>query len=212
MKYIFGVLILAIGFVSCEGTENNVQEPQTNDLDSLEMEVSDTYEIPSFDNEIEFAKYVIDKFNKFEFEALAPFINDDVGVLFSPYAHIVKETAPIYDNHMLVDGFEEEVYWGVQDGSGDPLYYTLRYFIERHISSLDINSDLTEINIFTDKPKNYGSELHNVHEIFEGDTYVEFYHPPSEEGYLDWKGLIVVVSKNGDKYQLKAIIHNQWTI
>ena len=39
---------------------------------------------------------------------------------------------------------------------------------------------------------------------------VDFYIAPSKEGYLDWNELIIVVKKVNEKYQLQAVVHNQW--
>ena len=85
-------------------------------------------------------------------------------------------------------------------------------YLNKYVLTFDINDKNVKTSTYNGKPTAYGSELHNMQEIYPNATFVEFYHPPSEVGYMDWNALIFVVEKNGNDYLLKAIIHNQWTV
>ncbi|MBW7867062.1 MAG: hypothetical protein H3C31_01920 [Brumimicrobium sp.] len=206
MKYFLGLLFL-ISLFSCD------LEKKEQPLDKLEIEddiKSSEDNFRAFENELEFAQFCVQQIIAGNYNSLNDYM-DEKGILFSPYAYIDVETAQQFDKERFNQS-NEKMFWGYADGSGDSIVSTLDEFIKKHVSWLNLKDPKLKINVYKDKPKTYGSELHNVQEIFPNNTYVEFYLPPSQEGYFDWNALIVVVDKENSNYLLKAILHNQWTI
>ncbi|MFA5574791.1 MAG: hypothetical protein WC994_07030 [Brumimicrobium sp.] len=203
--YLFALLL----FVSCgEQVQGNINKTEDNQIDNTATDVEE--ELLEFENELEFARFCLDQLKEENFQGLKKYANAEI--LFSPYAYIDLKTVRSIDLDDFDTSDEEIYFWGIYDGKGDSILLTNHEYLQKYVFNFDYNDGSIKTQIYTDKPNAYGSELHNIQEVYAGDTYVEFYKSPSEEGYLDWNALLIVVETIDGQYFLRAIIHNQWTI
>ena len=212
MNKIWTITLLA-GLISCENTSKLPTDP-TNintevNSEGEEIAPSETNAPIEFKDEIEFAKYCATQIEKGNIKELSAYT--DGNILFSPYAHIDQKTARKVSLTELEANKKDVHFWGIQDGSGDSLLMTTPNYLKRYVLNFDIQDKKVELSASTQKPKVRGNELHNMQKLYPKATFVEFYHPPSKEGYLDWQAMIYVVEKVENQYILKAILHNQWT-
>lgn len=216
MKKIIGITLL-IMFCSCKKGKNNsskITDSTEQEIDSIKADFSAQEKKKansiSFDNEKQFAEYVVKQLDEKSYDNLDKYVKDKI--LFSPYAHIKTELARKVTLEELKNQNPKEKYiWGVYDGRGDTIYLSTSKYLEEFGVNFDPKDRNIEINTFDDQPKARGSELQNVHKIYPDAYYVEFYLPASEEGGMDWKGLILVIEKENDHFYLQAVLHNQWT-
>ncbi|PKR79852.1 hypothetical protein CW751_12920 [Brumimicrobium salinarum] len=224
MKNIFlGLLVIA--FTACENRgsddsrslgdqegslasskQDESSGEQVNETPSLK---EDTMHEVQFDNVVEFAKFCAKTIENGDVVAAEKWI--DAPVMFSPYAFIDQQMVKKFTvADMLIE--DETVYaWGIYDARGDTILKRKSEYLAEFVLSFNWEDEDVEVQVYDEKPMAYGSELHNVQEVFPAAKYVSFYKPPSKEGFLDWRALIFVIEEQNNSYQLKAIVNNQWT-
>ncbi|HLV43055.1 MAG TPA: hypothetical protein VKY37_12305 [Brumimicrobium sp.] len=212
MNRVWGLtFVFSLVLFSCEN--NPISEGQTAD-DKVVLKGGEESLSYNFKDEVEFSKVCLEELREGNLEVFHQFA--EKKILLSPYAYIDQANFRKVSIAEIETPNDDIHFWGIYDGRGDSILMTTPEYLNRYILNFPINSDGVEINVYEDKPKAYGSELHNMHEIYPNATFVEFYHPPSEEGYMDWNALIFVVEiikhDYGNEYLLKAIVHNQWTV
>lgn len=198
------VLILA---VSCSNNEQSSTDKQVKKEDTSTVSKAPA----EFSSEINFAYYCMEQLQKSNFSGLSKYVNDN-GVLFSPYAHVDTTTAPILSISALNKHKNSPVIWGLQDGTGDTLKYSVSQFVDKYILPFKDSSKNVTTRVFTANPSVHGNELHNIHELYPGDKFVEFYYPATSASGMDWRAIILVVGKDRSHYILKAVVSNEWTI
>ena len=214
MKRICSVILLA-SLLSCDNTGE-----QTSSIDVVERNSSENsnevindenerFKQIEFKDEIEFAKYFAIQLQEGNIKELSSYTSGNI--LLSPYAHVEKSTARKVSLKEIETHTDDVHHWGNFDGSGDSILLTTSEYLNKFVLSFDLKDARVKVSASTDKPKVRGNELHNMQDLFPKATFVEFYHPPSKAGYLDWQAVIYVVEKVNNQYVLKAIIHNQWT-
>lgn len=206
-------MALVAVMVSCKNTsEQKTNADKTNlevNSEGEEIAPSETPELIEFKDALEFAKYCATQLEKGNIKELKPYTNGEI--LFSPYAHVDTKTARKVMVSELEAHGETVHFWGIQDGSGDSLLLTTPEYIKRYVLNFDIQGKNVKQNASNQTPKVRGNELHNLQKHYPKATFVEFYQPPSKEGYLDWEAMIYVVEKIENQFILKAVLHNQWT-
>ena len=213
MKRIWSIILVA-GLLSCENTreqnatiDNVDAESGVNSEEVNEVEKDKKIE---FKDEIEFAKYCANQLLDGNIKELSAYTNGNI--LLSPYAHIDQSNVRKVSLNEIAAHTDDVHYWGDFDGSGDSILLTTPEYLNRYVLSFDLDDKKVKQSISNKVPKVRGNELHNMQKTFPNATFVEFYHPPAKEGYLDWQALIYVIEKTNNQYILKAIIHNQWTV
>src|SRR5690554_4560798 len=184
-----GIAICVLGLTACAGSsDDSVETKEKNE--SIEQETSsEEHEVLSFENEVEFARFFAEKLQEGDAETLKNYTNETI--LLSPYAFIDTNTVRNLSVEELLEENNDQIYfWGIYDGRGDSIQMTNSNYLNDYVFNVDVASENVEISSYLGKPKAYGSELHNVHEMYPDAKLVEFYQPPSEEGYMDWNALI----------------------
>jgi len=206
------ILIFVAGLCSCENSNEHDKDNSDSEVETQPIEESaeeETQEAVSFKDEVDFAKYCSSQLENGNIDALGSFVRETI--LFSPYAYIDQSTARKVTLDEIAAHTNDIHYWGVYDGRGDSILMTTPEYLNQFVLRFSLNDEVVKINTYNDKPKAYGNELHNMHKIYPDAMFVEFYHPPSNDGYMDWNALIYVVEMKDDQYILRAIVHNQWT-
>src|SRR5690554_780521 len=213
MKNKLGVILL-LSLFSCESNieqKQDVEELQLNGVEEVhKLNDKEEQGVVTFEDEVDFVKYCFLQLNEGNIEAVRPFVSEDI--LLSPYAYIEQKTVRKVSLAEIEAPKIEPSFWGYTDGKGDSILMTTPEYLDKYVFSIDINDELVKTSVYEGRPKAYGSELHNVHEVYPKAKMIEFYKPASKEGHFDWKTLIFVIEEVDGKFLLKAIIHNQWTV
>jgi hypothetical protein len=59
-----------------------------------------------------------------------------------------------------------------------------------------------------------GNSINNINTAYPKSDYIENYFSGFNKKYegMDWRALRLVFQKEGDRYYLVGIVHDQWTI
>lgn len=202
---------LGLFLFSCENS------PAVSDVKEVEKEgelvevkhENRTNEAQVFETAQEFAKFCLSSIDNDNFERIAPYVADEL--VLSPNAYIDVKTVQKLDFKEVAKPTDKVYTWGVQPGSGNPIELTVPAYFDKFVRDIDINMDELEVTTYKDKPISRGSELHNMQDFFSGCEFVEFFKPPSEEGFIDWSALFLIVRHEDDGYKLVGLVHNLWT-
>lgn len=145
-------------------------------------------------------------------ETLKAFVHPKKGVRFSPYSFVNVRDDVVLKADQMADFFadgREALYWGVRDGSGDPIVLAPAAYYEDFIYPVDFKAS-GRMNV--NKIEGKGSSLENTATAYPGASVVEFYYPgTSEYGEMDWRSLRFVYEKDGDMWYLVGVVSNSWT-
>jgi hypothetical protein len=139
-------------------------------------------------------------------------VNEDKGLLFSPYLYIQSESV-VFTSDQVERFFQDssEYVWGHFDGRGNPIQKTPQEYYERFIYVENfIEADEVVYNEIVKR----GNLKSNIDEVYDEVEFVEYFVSGSDEyDGADWRSLILVFDTSDRvKPELVAIIHNQWTI
>lgn len=145
---------------------------------------------------------------------LSTLVHAEKGLRFSPYVNVNPATDRKLTKEEIRTALEGDTiyYWGIYDGSGEPINLTTEKYFERFIYSKDFSVS-TEISISTTELRTYGNIIDNTFDIYPGATVVQYHLPGTnpEYGGMDWQSLRLVFEKEGETWYLIGIIHDEWT-
>ena len=223
MKNLFRILsvIFLAGLISCNtNTDNNgiaeeVKVTTTDTvttLDSLPEENVEQTSISTDSNLTLLSKEVLLVLKNKDYTAFAKYIHPEDGCLFSPYGYIDTVAARVISQanfvNLLNDG--KKLNWGNYDGSGDAIELSLKQYFEKFVYNADF---LYPEKFAINKMLGSGNSLNNLTKIFPNLNFTESYFPGFKKEYsgMDWTTLRLVFKKLGDKFYLRAVVHDQWT-
>lgn len=163
---------------------------------------------------ISITKKVLTLVKEKNYVSFAEYIHPVSGLRFSPYSYIdsVKDIRLSRDKFLAaVKNKKQKITWGSYDGSGDRILLALEGYFKEFVYDADfVNPE----KLATNKIIGVGNSLNNLEEIYPGLAFTESYFSGFEKKYegMDWRSLRLVFKKEGDRYYLVAIIHDQWTI
>ncbi len=219
----FNKFILMICFLVAGCNQNSSTKKITTydsvaiNNDSIEKKISsknDTVSVMKNDTALMNLSVSILKYLKAkDTKKLAEFIDSSSPVRFSPYGdvdtlHDKKLTA---EELLAYSKNQKKIHWGIYDGTGYPINLSLNKYFEKFVYDLDfLKAKQTSIN----KIISGGSTFNNLVSIYPDCDFTQFYFPGSEKKYngMDWKALVLVFKKDGGKYYLVGVIHDQWRI
>ncbi|SFF28132.1 hypothetical protein SAMN05216378_5755 [Paenibacillus catalpae] len=160
----------------------------------------------------ETAKAIIASMQQQDIEKLSTYIHPEKGLLFSPYAHIDKDTALTFHAGELPALEDPKIYeWGSYDGSGEPISLTFGDYYKKFVYDQNF-AEAEEVG--HNKVLGQGNSLVNLREMYPGSTYFDYHFSgfdPELSG-MDWESLILVLEQHNGAWYLCAIVHSQWTI
>lgn len=206
--FLFSIILL----FSCGGnkTENTaVVNDTVKKTDSIQAEtglISETERknLETADAET-LARFALKAFQEKNFE-LIQYICDstDEGVQFTPYK-IQDKQDRIQNFFQLPKDSSEKFMWGFYDGSGDSILLNLPAYVRKFVIKHDYSKDTIQVS------KSESTQMKNGKMVQEAT--VEFKYPGSEKnGNMDWCSVKFCFIKKDQRFFLKAIIHDQWTI
>lgn len=148
-----------------------------------------------------------------DYNALSRYAHPVEGIRFSPYAFVdtggdIKLSAKTLAAQAKKT---DSLSWGNYDGSGDNIRLSFQDYFNRFVYNADfLNAEQVSIN----KMIGGGNSLNNLTAAYPGADFTENYFSGFDPKYggMDWCCLRLVFKKQGNKYYIIAIIHDQWTI
>jgi predicted small secreted protein len=160
----------------------------------------------------EAARDVVDILRDRDLDHLAEIVDPELGLRFSPYAHIEIEASQRFDADKLPE-FKQttELEWGAYDGSGDPILLSFRDYFEKFVYDQDFAS---APDVSLNELKGQGNVPFNGPDVYPGSSYVEFHFPGFDSQYegMDWESLILILRLVNGDWKLCAIVHAGWTV
>ncbi len=204
---IASIIFLLILLFLCACSNQYVEQEESEQLEHEDIE--------STDGEIDVLKLseevLIALANK-EMESVASIVDEEKGLLFSPYLYI-HEDALVFSKKEVETFFERKdvLNWGHYDGSGFLIELTTEEYYEKFIYSRNF---LEHDEVVKNKIVERGNIIDNFDEVFEEYQFVEYFIEGTEEfSGMDWESLYFVFDTSDDTNpKLIAIVHNQWTI
>ena len=230
MKNFFGLVMFFFILIlfSCNGNENQTTEttseevvitkPDTNTISKVDSPVlvipkEEIAPVLSLDSTLTLlSKEVLLLLKNKDYKALVNYIHPEVGVVFSPYGFIDNENSILLTREKFLQALNDgkKINWGNYDGSGDPINLSLKDYLQKFVYNADyLNAEKFSIN----KMIGSGNSLNNLKKVFPGLHFTESYFSgfKKELSGMDWTTLRLVFKKSGDKYFLRAFVHDQWT-
>ncbi|MDF2385203.1 hypothetical protein JMG10_27280 [Nostoc ellipsosporum NOK] len=212
MKYL--PLILVIFFLACNN-ENKEKKPVVADTTANENpsisvqgpeKTGDSLAIYAL------ADSIVAALNNRDLVKLASFVHPEKGVRFAPYAYIDSTDS----KHFTTDGLKRsklpDVHrWGSYDGSGDPIYLSIKRYFKRFVTNVDyLKAPQRRYNSFV----GFGNSLNNLREFFPAASFVEYYYPGFDKKFegMDWCCLRIVIEPYNGTFKLTGVVHDEWTI
>ena len=148
-----------------------------------------------------------------DYLAMSSIVHPDYGVVISPSATVSLSTNRRFtaEQVALFENDTNVYFWGVQDGSGEPIEISPAAYFDEYILSKDYSSaPLIGVN----KIVRSGNALENIEEEFPGVKYVDFHIPGVERDNpdeLDWSSVRIGFEDHEGLLWLTVIISSRWT-
>lgn len=173
-----------------------------------------SHNTPPDTNAYKTSQEVLKTLKRKDMEQLSAYVNPQKGVRFSPYLHVELDTDRKYTKEEIKTALNDTTvkYWGIYDGSGEPISLTFAQYFDKFIYSGNFLAS-TEISISATELRSWGTIIDNDFEVYPDATIVQ-YHLPGiipEYGGMDWQSLRLVFEKEGKIWYLVGIVHDQWT-
>jgi hypothetical protein len=155
---------------------------------------------------------VVEALRERDLKSLTHWIDPKLGLRFSPYSHINKDSDLVFEADTLPTFKDTDTLkWGLADGTGDPIELTFRNYFERFVYNQDF-ADATNVSVNQILGK--GNSEFNGTEVYPDASYVEFHFPGFDKKLdgIDWQSLVLVFMPHDGDWKLAAIVHGQWTI
>jgi hypothetical protein len=157
---------------------------------------------------------VLESIRDGDFAALSRAAHPEFGVVFSPFATVTLSTNMRFcPEQIAVFGDDSNVYfWGVQNGSGEPIEMTLIEYFDKFVYSRNyIDAPIVGV----DRIVRSGNALENITEVFPGVRFVDFHFPCVERDPADepqWSSLRLGFEDHDGALWLTVIINSRWTV
>lgn len=209
----FASLLLALLLAGC-GMVNKAANPSESVVIETPSSAPSASPSPVSEEDaplVETAGEVVRALRDRDLNRLATWIHPEKGLLFSPSPHLDPATARTFPANGLPSFSDSRKFvWGVQHGSGEPIELTFREYFDAYVYDQDY-AEAPSVSV--NRLVGQGTVAYNGQEVFPGSSYVEYHFAgfdATREG-TDWKSLILVFEPSGEKWQLVAIAHGQWT-
>lgn len=159
-------------------------------------------------------KQILSFIKKKDYQSLSNYIHPVLGLRFTPYATVNFNNDVVVKPKELLKMIKDNnthLFWGSYDGTGDPIDLTTTDYFSQFVYDVDfLNAEKITIN----KSSASGNSINNIDSIYPGCEYVENYFSGFDKQYggMDWRALRLVFQKEGERYYLVGIVHDQWTV
>lgn len=205
-------IVLMCTATACNSNLHTQDQPAQKNSDSKKIQQADakTSETsPSFENALHFANYCVANLQENKPLVMQPFVKNKI--LFSPSVFIDTSTCVQLTLEELSGNNSQQYTWGRNANSGNNIQLNVTDYFKKYVFPFNPNDTVTQVNIYKNEGvKRRGTQKPNIRTIYPNATIVEYYYPPSKDGWMDWKSLYLVIQQKEDHYYLNAIVHSQW--
>jgi len=157
------------------------------------------------------ADEIVNALKEKNLDKVAQYVSSEKKLRFSPYSYVHSEDILLSVQEVKA-AFSDSTsrHWGVYDGSGLPIDLTFSDYYKKFIFDKDFSKS-SQVGV--NKTIGQGNTLINIKEFYPGASFVEYHLPGTDQyGGMDWASLILVFGKEGNRWYLIGVVHNQWTI
>lgn len=205
-------LVFLIATLACNNPSNK-KNSTSGDTTSIVDSTSKTAASELNPILAELNKEILNSLKKKEYQSLANHIHPTIGIRFTPYATVNLNNDVVIKREELVKIMKDDIqlFWGSYDGTGDPIDLSAKDYFAQFVYDADfLNAEKITINRSSAK----GNSINNIPSTYPECDYVENYFSGLDKKYegMDWRALRLVFQKEGERYYLVGIVHDQWTI
>ncbi len=147
-----------------------------------------------------------------DYSRLASQAHPKGGLRFSPYPYIDTASHQQLDRLAitLMAKANESLYWGKQDGTGNPIRLKFDDYYQKFIYNKPY---LDADTIGYDEVVGGGNAIYNYKEVYPGSIMVEYFIAGGNPdfGGMDWGSLIMIFVEYEGSWYLRNLGHGQWT-
>ena len=205
-------LIFLIVLLSCNSASNkkNSASGETTVIDSTMSKIDSSESNPIL---TELNKKILTAIKKKEYQSIASYVHPQLGLRFSPYATVDVNNDAIFQAAELVKIMKDDtqLFWGNYDGTGDPIDLSAKEYFAQFVYDADF---LKAEKVMINRSSAQGNSINNITSVYRDCDYVENYFSGFDKKYdgMDWRALRLVFQKEGNRYYLVGLVHDQWTI
>jgi hypothetical protein len=197
------VLTLILLVNSCSSSIENKLIPQPN------PKLNHQNNLPSL------ADSIISVLASSDWKTLSMFVHPGSGLRFSPYAYVDMTNDLVFSRTQLenINSDTQVYYWGIYDGTGDPIELTFIDYYNRFIYNKNYKEGQRgTVNQILHK----GNTIINILDVYadRSVSFIEYYVPGTDERYagMDWGSIRLVFEDYKNRWYLIGIVHDEWTI
>jgi hypothetical protein len=204
---------ILISFLACQNKETKTTAPVKIETSTVmtdaEKALAAAKLVTIKDSTLLFeSKKIVELIAQKNYAELAETFHSD-GVRFSLYGYVDSTADLVLKAADFAANTAKKRTWGQSYGDEIPIVKNTADYFKKHVYDVDFLSVVKPTcNTYTPS----GSSIINTTEAYKGCDYVEFHKTgtnPKFEG-MDWKTLQLVFKKEGERYKLIGIIHNEW--
>ncbi|HNF28501.1 MAG TPA: hypothetical protein PKV80_28815 [Leptospiraceae bacterium] len=169
------------------------------------LDSKDKMDIFSVSPEMRKAKEILLILKKGNYAALEKYADPKKGIFVSPYIGCHSGLKLLRKDLKTTD---RKKVWGSYDGTGDPILLTMDEYFKRFVYAVDYLEKTDEI--FINRIR--GNAVSSMEDVFPESTFIEFYYKGSNDPFIGWRSLILVLKKRGKVIYLIGIINDEWEI
>jgi high-affinity K+ transport system ATPase subunit B len=204
---------ILISFLACQNKETKATTPTKTEISTVmvdaQKEAAAAKLATTKDSTLLFeSRRIVGLIAQKNYAGLAETFHPD-GVRFSLYGYVDTTSDLVLKAADFVKNTAKKRTWGMSYGDETPIVKNTSNYFKQHVYDVDFLSVIKPTcNAFTPS----GSSVINTAEAYKGCDYVEFHKigtNPKFDG-MDWKTLQIVFKKDGERYKLIGVIHNEW--
>ncbi len=158
------------------------------------------------------SKEVMTSLKNKDYKAFTAFFHPKQGVRFSPYTFVdtTSDLTFTADAFLKQVGQKKKLNWGPYSAGEEDIKMTM----EKYFSVFVYNADFLNPEKFTlNEVTTGGATTNNIPEIYPNCPFSESYFSGFDKKMdgMDWCLLRLVFKKEGDKYYLVGVVHDNWT-
>ena len=203
------ILVLILSFACKDKTSNKNKEIPPPAIEDTSLRNKKEATLRQLTNEI------LSAIKQGEYRKFANFIDPVNGVRFSPYGYVDTLRDMVFSKERFlqyVDMTEQDkLIWGAFDGTGDTILMTIDEYFKRFVYDVDfLNAEKRKMNQYF----GVGNSLRNIKAVYKDCDFIENHFQGFEKKYegMDWRSLRLVFCNRDNRYYLKGLVHDQWTI
>ena len=205
-------VVLFLSFIFLFSCNNTNEQSTTQNLTDYAKAVKPTPSVNDDSLVLNLKKQVLMALKNKDFKAFTEFMHPTLGVRFSPYAYVdTASDLSFKANDLLLQiTKKKKINWGPYSAGEETIMMTVEEYFARFVYDADfLNAEKSSLNDMIGG----GTTTNNLKETYKGCPFTESYFSGFDKKMdgMDWRSLRLVFKKQGDKYYLVGVVHDEWT-